>query len=91
MTTPIRRSSVPTPLPLLVHFLGRRGYTDLPPSLLATVAALDGFQPRLVIPRATVLAKLVGDFDRLGNLVLYSVCSLGEMIPEEISGLIHDG
>ena len=76
---------------MLIHLLGRRGYTDFGPSLLATVAALDGFQPRLVIPCATVLAKLVGDFDRLGNSVLHSVCSLVEMIPEEISGLIYDG
>ena len=76
---------------MLVHLLGHRSYADFALLMPATVAALDGFQPRLVIPRATVLAKLVGDFDRLGNPVLYSVCSLGEMIPEEISGLIHDG
>ena len=27
--------------------------------------------------------QFMGDFDRLGNFVLYSVCSLSEMIPDE--------
>ena len=43
------------PVSLTIHLLGRRSYFDFVPHLFATVAALDGFQSRLVIPRAAML------------------------------------
>ena len=67
-----------------IHLLGRRSYSDSVPSLVrhggraGWIPVAAGYPPR---HRA---GQFVGDFDRLGNFVLYSVCSLSEMIPEDI-------